>query len=980
MSEGCPSDREIEALALHGEGSGSLRAHVAGCGVCRERVDEVRENQAFLEHAREELRGAIEGGADERGAARAAVTIAGFELLEEISRGGQGVVYRAVQVATRRAAAVKVLLAGSFATERQRQRFEREIEIAARLRHPGIVSVFESGEASDGSPFVAMEFVEGRPIDEVAREGFGGGDSGVRARVDRVMRLALRVADAVGHAHNAGVIHRDLKPSNVVVDGQGQARVLDFGLAREVVAGADVSVPGEFVGTPAYASPEQLAGGASGVDTRTDVYALGVLMYRMLTGRHPYPCDVGIGELVRHVTSTEATAPSKHVGRLPTDVETIVLKCLSKDPARRYPNASALAADIRDYLEGMPISARRDSAVYVLQRLAARHRVPVAVGVVLAVTVVVSSVALAVLAAELSVQRTRAGHAEQQAAARADDLQQVSDFQASMLAQVTPVEAGRMLTRDIVARYGASLDAASVAEPERTARLEAFRGAWSQMNTTDVARSFLDNVVLTPSTRAIDEQFAGQPVIEATLLQVLADRYTSMGLFDEAEGLQRRALELRREHLGDADGETLMSINNAAGLLFERGDYEGAEALYREALATRRRTLGEDHPDTIASIGNLGGLLEEVGALEEAEALDREALERNRRVFGEESKEALLALANLGSTLEAEGRYDEAEPCYRAAADTFRRTLGADDPNTITAVHNMGQFLYLMGDLEGAEACYREALGVSRRVFGAEHPSTLATAGGLCVDLIAQNRLSEAEPLLRETVELSRRALGEVHPDTLSRTHDLAVLLHAQGKLEEAAELHRAVFEASRRELGPDDPDTLDSAVHLGGVLEDMGELEEADGLISGAYRAYRLLFGEDDPETMYACAVLGSLRNAQGRHAEAVELMEGVLPLVRRQGEEADPRDLATVLMNLGVAHTALARFGEAERELEEAYAINLGVRGPEHRATVSCVEAFVKLYEAWGAADPDGGHDADADRWRGVRTDPGAGEAGEG
>lgn len=398
----CPSPAALEAIALGTSPAPDSRSHVSRCEACRAAIEDVRANQAFLGLAATALAGAADS-------ARAAVprpapapdSVRGFTLLEEISRGGQGVVYRAVQIATKRPAAVKMLLGGAFASDRQRQRFEREIEIAARLRHPNIVSVFESGLTGDGTPYVAMEYVEGTALDRFAENKLGFPGKSDRVRVDAVMRLLGSVASGVGHAHTAGVIHRDLKPSNILVDGSGNPRVLDFGLARATDRAHDVSATQEFVGTPAYASPEQLGGDPASVNARTDVYALGLVLYRLLTHRHPYPSDGSLAELARHAIGTEPTPPSRYLTRLPSDVETIVLKCLAKDPARRYANASALASDIDDYLNGRPISARRDSTMYVLQRLALKHRVPALAVFAVAITLIGATVGLALLARDL---------------------------------------------------------------------------------------------------------------------------------------------------------------------------------------------------------------------------------------------------------------------------------------------------------------------------------------------------------------------------------------------------------------------------------------------------------------------------------------------------------------------------------------------------------------------------------------------------
>lgn len=413
----CLGEAELERLASIGEKSvdradrGLLR-HVARCSFCSAKLDTIRANNRFLAHAGGDLAEALESaaGVPAKPTSRPLPEpgiVPGFQIVEEIGRGGQGVVYRAVQIDTRRPVAIKMLLAGAFATSRQLHRFERETELAAGLRHPNIVTVFQSGVAADGGRYVAMEFVQGVPLDQFVADTLGPAAAGGKARAEVVVRLVLQVARAVGHAHTAGVIHRDLKLGNILVDPQGVPRVLDFGLAR-TIAPADATqtnVTQDFVGTPAYAAPEQLSAEHETTDARGDVYSLGVVLYRLLTGTTPYPCDGLLAVVVRHVAETAPTPPARYVPRLPADVQTIVLRCLAKEPERRYVSASALADDLEDYLAGQPISARRDSATYVLRKLILRNRAVSAAAAVVALTVLLAAVGFALLAADLDRSR-----------------------------------------------------------------------------------------------------------------------------------------------------------------------------------------------------------------------------------------------------------------------------------------------------------------------------------------------------------------------------------------------------------------------------------------------------------------------------------------------------------------------------------------------------------------------------------------------
>ena len=406
----CPSPASLEAFALGADAAGPIGDHIARCADCCAAAEEIRANQRFLDEEAHDLRAAIDA-APTAAAALPDDAVPGFELLEEISRGGQGIVYHAIQRSTKRAAAVKMLLGGAHATERQRARFDREIELAARLRHPSIASVFESGTTTDGHRYVAMEYVRGIPIDRYARERIPGGP-GSRQWIDAVVGLFASIASGVGVAHTAGVIHRDLKPSNILVDDNGLPRVLDFGLAREAAAGApwatSITATREFVGTPAYAAPEQLTGDPADVTARTDVYALGLTLYTTLTGLHPYPCDGRMPDVMRHIASTEPIPPSKHLPRIGADLETIILKALAKDPMRRYSSAHALSADLDHCLRGEAIDARRDSPWYVLRRLVMLHRTAAAAAALVLLTIVVAVIGLALVARDLDRERSAA--------------------------------------------------------------------------------------------------------------------------------------------------------------------------------------------------------------------------------------------------------------------------------------------------------------------------------------------------------------------------------------------------------------------------------------------------------------------------------------------------------------------------------------------------------------------------------------------
>jgi hypothetical protein len=412
-------------------------------------------------------------------------TIPGYEINRELNRGGQGVVYQAVQISTKRKVALKVLIEGTLASPAAQRRFLREIELAASLRHRSIVTVFDSGSTPEGRRFYVMDYIRGQSITDYVRTA--------QLPLDQLLELFRSVCDAVAYAHQRGVIHRDLKPSNIFVDAERAARVLDFGLAKTMADGADAmaSLTGQIVGTLRYMSPEQTRGNPDEIDTRSDVYSLGIILYELLTGGFPYPIDGSLAEMLRHIVSTEPTAPSRswaahrgvasggrtgRAGKCPIDDElsTIVRKCLSKDREHRYQNAGELSRDLGHYLAGEPLEARRDSALYVLRKTLARHRGPVIAAMLV--------LAVASLGFVVSVTAWRRASLERDAALRAGDAARSAEQQAN---------AARDAER--VARQSAEANLARADEQEALTKLTVAR-SYARQHEFVLAQSALESV------------------------------------------------------------------------------------------------------------------------------------------------------------------------------------------------------------------------------------------------------------------------------------------------------------------------------------------------------------------------------------------------------------------------------------------------------------------------------------------------------
>ena len=390
---GCPAEDVLEDIAAGRPGNEWVKRHIESCAFCRRQFDEIRENNRFLGTLARALAATGPHAPIDEDLPLAPDSIPGYEVGNEIHRGGHGIVYHAIQLRTKRPVAIKVLLRGATATRRQRQRLEHEAEIIASLRHPGIVTVYDGQYFKDGRYCFAMEYIDGKTLDRWA----GDGPAADRGRVLARLRLFAAICNAVAFAHRHGVIHRDLKPANILIDDLDNPHILDFGIAKALqerpglprdlcnerpsdrgsslaLSVPYVTLPGEFAGTPAYASPEQVSGDPRTIDTRTDVYSLGVILYRLLTGQPPYPCTGSLSDVVHHIEHTKPSAPSRTSQWMDADIDAIVLRALNKDKERRYSSVAALQADVQRYLGGEAIEARSDSAWYVLRKSARRHR------------------------------------------------------------------------------------------------------------------------------------------------------------------------------------------------------------------------------------------------------------------------------------------------------------------------------------------------------------------------------------------------------------------------------------------------------------------------------------------------------------------------------------------------------------------------------------------------------------------------------
>jgi len=646
-----------------------LPAHLTECPVCAAIVDRIAADNALLaEFAQAAPMPPAPRSTEESGPIQSG-PILGYRLGDEIHRGAQGAVYRAEQLATRRTCAVKMLLRGRFAGERERIRFEREVEVVARMRHPSIVTLYESGVSRDGEPWFAMELVEGDRLDAFVR---------AKSLAPRqVAELMKRVAEGVAYAHRRGVIHRDLKPGNIVVDGEGAPRVLDFGLARSDDEGAaeqpgsGTTLVGEFLGTFAYAAPEQLSGDPSAVDSRCDLYALGVVFYECLVGRRPFEGARSIAELVTQKTMSSPERPGALNRAVDRDLDVVVLRLLSADPARRYDTADALVEDLARYLDGRPILARDDSVAYVVRKTLRRHWLASSAGAALLVTIVVSGIALAIAYARAERERVRS---------------------------------------------------------DRT--LSSFRDAVGSVNPESAAGSaqltveqFLELIEQNAAS-----ELSAEPAVLAGVLDTIGIVHLGFEDAARAEKSLRAALDTRRALFARGEcstAELAESLHNMGRVLILEGRLADAESAYREALALRGDALGDDDIRTMLTARHLASCLRRQNRLDEARTMFR-ALEARARGRSDYPPLELAAIINARAFISsAEGDLPAALSQYQDALATIRGELPADDYRIGRSLFNIASTEEKLGRRVEAKAHAVQALAILRKRKGGDAATVL---------------------------------------------------------------------------------------------------------------------------------------------------------------------------------------------------------------------------------------------------------------
>jgi len=853
--------------------------------------------------------------------------IGNYVIVESLGEGGFGAVYLAEQTEpVKRRVALKVLKAG-MDTRAVLARFDAERQTLARMDHPGVARVLDAGSTPMGRPFFVMELVRGRPLVAFCDER--------RMPVRERLTLMVEICRAVQHAHQRGIIHRDLKPSNILVqdqDGRPEPKVIDFGIAKAVSPDASAieaslaTQQGQLIGTPEYMSPEQAGDGAD-IDTRTDVYSLGVILYELASGALPFdPASLrtSLAAMQRIIRETDPPRPTARLAALDAqaaaacaarratdlrslaravrgDLEWIILKAIEKDRVRRYQTVADLAADIERHLRDEPVLAGPPGAAYRARKFVRRHRVGVVAGAAVVLALVAGAVAASIGFVRASTQRDRALAAEQQAIQRGREAEAARDEARSEAAKAVAVTGflQRML---------------SSVRPNQAKGQEVTVKA-----------------VLDQASRTVHDEFAAQPDVLAELALTIGSTYRSLERYDDAEPHIRASMEGRESRLGRDDPASLNSriewahwlvdkgrfdeaeaemralteaaertsaepkfrarcMAGLARVLMQRSRFKDAEPVLREVLEIRRGLHEPDEGDIAETLDGLARSLDATGRDPEALALFQESLEIRRRLNGETSLNYATTLNNIGSVYHDMAKYDDAEKMYRASMEVHEKVLGRESSSYAQPLNNLAILTQDRGDLERAEPLFRESLEIRRSVFGPDHPmvtNAMSNLGGL---LLTRRKFDEALPLLEETLERQRRRLGDRHNQTITCMGNVGSCLFRMGSNEEA---EAALLEASSLAavvLGPDHRLSTVTMLNLGNACSNLGQNLRAEGLYRQVCATRERVNGSDHPDTRLARRTLAGLLLREGRLNEAEALIEQVCDSISRAANVSAP------------------------------------------------------------------------------------------
>ncbi|MBC8106391.1 MAG: serine/threonine protein kinase [Anaerolineae bacterium] len=774
-----------------------------------------------------------------------------YRIIELLGEGGMGEVYRAERLhPIRQTVAVKVIKLG-FASREVVRRFESERQTLALMDHPGIAKVFDAGTTDTGRPYFVMEYVDGKAITHFCDDN--------RLSITDRLKLFTNVCDAIAHAHTKAIIHRDIKPSNVMAyahDGTFTTKVIDFGVAK-ALTGDRLSeqtfqtVRGQAVGTYESMSPEQ-AEGSPDIDTRTDVYSLGVLLYELLTGAKPFDhgtfsksADAEIKRIIREVEPPRPSTRLSGLGQdaskfaerrqakldslsrqLRSELEWIPLMAMRKDRARRYASALQLKEDVQNYLDGKPLNAGPERRSYRLKKYVTRHRRGLLTTAAV-VTLLIGTFAYYVRSLRAEQVKTKLAlvESEKQAKIARDSNGFLAEIFAtaqpnqSLGAQVTVVEAMK----------------SAVTKLERKSKVE--------------------------------------PLTEATVRYIVGTTLRSLGSYDEALPQLRRAAELDQKYRSASDPQISLTMIDLGLLFMHQGRVAEAEPLYREALRLRQSTLPADSPDVAQAMSHLATLLKDQGKFAEAEPMLRQALAIRRKALPADDPDIATSLNSLALLLFTQGKLDEAEPLVRETLRMRQASLPPGHPNIAQSLNNLGTLLKDQKKFAEAEPLCREALKLRREALPAGHRDIGMAAHNLAGVLQPLGKLDEAESLYREAMSIRKAALPAGNPTITLSANQLAALLLTRGRFVDAGAIYHDAIENARKSTPRDDVALATALSGLGQALLASDKPSDAENYLREALELRRKKFGARAGPTTLSAGPLAAILDQTNRRAEAAAL-----------------------------------------------------------------------------------------------------------
>ncbi len=908
-----------------------------------------------------------------------------YTLTEKIGEGGMGSVWAARQLEpVKRSVAVKLVKAG-MDSRSVLARFEQERQALALMDHPSIARVFDAGMTPTGQPFFVMELVDGQPLTWFCDDE--------RLTPRQRLELFVPICQAVQHAHQKGIVHRDLKPGNILVtrvDGKPTPKVIDFGLVKATEGSLlDMSMAtqlGAVVGTLEYMAPEQAGFVGTDIDTRADIYSLGVILYEVLTGQRPVDArrlkQATLTEMVRiiqeedpdkpsrrlaseatltEVAAARHTEPGKLLSQLRGDLDCVVMKCLEKQRERRYASANGLARDIQRFLADEVVEARPPSTGYRMGKFLRRNRGSALAAVAVAAALIVGVVAFARQARVAGQQRDLARTAEQAEARQRLLADQERDRAVAAEAQAQRdrsraqgSEAQALEDRNLALQQRQRADSESAAAKAVNDFLQndLLAQASASNQSGETARPDPDLKVRTALDRAaarVAGKFDRQPELEAAIRNTIGRAYLDLGQYPEAAKQLERAVELYRRNLGTNHPRTLSTTNQLGDVYRLQGKYAEAEALCCRVLEISRRVLGPEHPDTLSAMHGVAAIYDLQGKYPAAESLYLQVLERRRRVLGPEHPDTLVSMNTLAANYDMQGKYPQADALYSQTLAVRRRVLGPEHPGTLWSANELAWVQIEEGKYAQAEALYLETLEIQKRVLGPEHPSTLSSSNGLAYLYLCKGEYPQAETLWRQALEVSGRVLGPEHPNTLSILNNVAEVCDRQGKYAQAEALNAQALEIRRRVLGPEHPDTLSSMNNLAKARAMQGKYAEAEALHGQALEISRRVLGPEHPDTLNGMYWMATATTLQGRSGEAEALYRQVLE-VRRRTLGSEHPDTLTTLAGLASMYQAQGRYPQAETCAAQALAGRRQALGPDHAETLDVTATLALACQAQG------------------------------